>query len=279
MARDLEDIQQQMLEYKDTQEALKGLNSVSKVSLYRLYIYIVSYAIWVFEAILDKHTQDVNTLLANLHPHTVRWYQQKALAFEFGFDLLPDSDQFNNQGFDDQQIEQSKIIQYASVVETDKRVVLKIATRQNGKLTPISEQQYTSFSWYMNQIKDAGVSITVVNYQPDILRLDLTIIYDPLVLDSSGMNLIQGNYPVQEALDNFLKNMPFNGELVLDYLSCALNQVQGVTIAHINSAYSAWLNPETNGYGEFVKIDIKKIPEAGYFQMEDYNRIKYVVSG
>ena len=170
-------------------------------------------------------------------------------------------------------------MKYSAVTESEaeSRLIVKIATEQGGELQPISAGQKASFDAYMNEIKDAGVRITVINYLPDILKLQMKIYRDPLVLDESGTSIRMGNKPVEEAIKKYLKNLPFNGELVLAHLVDELQKVEGVKIPHIILAESKWIDAGTNGYGNFQTIDVKKIPVSGYFKIADFNGISYVV--
>ncbi|MGV4333172.1 nucleotidyltransferase, partial [Ornithobacterium rhinotracheale] len=97
MARSIEEIQQQIYQEKANHEELNELNSTSKTALWRLWIYIVSVAIWSLEKIFDLHRAEIDERLRQLKPHTARWYRNKALAFQYGFDLLEDGDKYNNE--------------------------------------------------------------------------------------------------------------------------------------------------------------------------------------
>ena len=164
MARTIQEIQELIYQAKTQEPALNELNSTSKVAIWRLWVYIISVAIWSLEKIFDLHRADIDKRLAELKPHTARWYRSKALAFQYGFDLLPDSDTFNNQGHTEEQIEASKIVKYSAVVESnDGRLIVKIATESGGRLQPITEDQHNAFKGYIAEIKDAGVRATVIN--------------------------------------------------------------------------------------------------------------------
>ncbi|WPC10731.1 hypothetical protein LEQ05_12815 [Riemerella anatipestifer] len=143
MARSIEEIQDEILTAKANEPALQELNSSSKTSIWRLWVYITAFAIWVLEKLFDAHKAEVFEALRQLKPHTARWYRNKALAFQYGFDLLTDSDQFNNTGQTPEQIEESKIIKYSAVTEakTESRLIVKIATEQGGELQPINAEQ------------------------------------------------------------------------------------------------------------------------------------------
>lgn len=277
MARSIQEIQNLILQAKAQEPALESLNSTSKVTIWRLWVYIIAVAIWSLEKLFDQHRADIDKRLAELKPHTARWYRSKALAFQYGFDLLPDSDKFNNQGHTEEAIEASKIVKYSAVIESknEGRLIVKIAGEQDEQLQPITEPQKQAFEAYLQEIKDAGVRLSVVNYQPDILHLQMKIVYDPLVLDSNGQSIIHATKPVEKAIKDYLKHLPFNGELVLAHLIDALQQAEGVKIPHLVLAQSK--NITSSGeYGAFETIEISKIPTAGYFTIDNFNDITYV---
>ena len=107
--------------------------------------------------------------------------------------------------------------------------------------------------------------------------MDLQINYDPLVLSSNGQHLINANYPVVDAIKAYMKELPFNGELVLAHLVDKLQQVEGVLIPTIMSASTSWIDENTNSYGDAIGISVKAIPVSGYFKVESFENIKYVV--
>ena len=277
MARSIQEIQNLILQAKVQEPALESLNSTSKVAIWRLWVYIIAVAIWSLEKLFEQHREDIDKRLSELKPHTARWYRSKALAFQYGFDLLPDSDKFNNQGHTEEAIEASKIVKYSAVIESknEGRLIVKIAGEQGEQLQPITDAQKQAFEAYLQEIKDAGVRLSVVNYQPDILHLQMKIVYDPLVLDSNGQSIIHATKPVEETIKSYLKRLPFNGELVLAHLIDALQQAEGVKIPHLVLAQSK--NITSSGeYGAFETIEISKIPTAGYFTIDNFNDITYV---
>ena len=277
MSRTIQEIQTLILQAKAQEPALNELNSTSKVAIWRLWVYIIAVAIWSLEKLFDQHRADIDKRLAELKPHTARWYRSKALAFQYGFDLLPDSDTFNNQGHTEEAIEASKIVKYSAVIESknEGRLIVKIAGEQGEQLQPITDAQKQAFEAYLQEIKDAGVRLSVVNYQPDVLHLQMKIIYDPLVLDSNGQSILHATKPVEETIKSYLKRLPFNGELVLAHLIDALQQAEGVKIPHLVLAQSKNITIG-GGYGAFETIEISKIPTAGYFTIDNFNDITYV---
>lgn len=255
----------------------------SKVSLENILLDIVSVSIWSLEKLFALHKSEVSEIIREQKPHTLRWYRNKARDFQYGFSLLPNNDVFDNTNATDAEIEESKIIKYAAVVESevDRRLIVKIATETGGELTPITPAQEESFGAYMQEIKDAGVRLSIVNYLPDALEFAIRIFRDPMVIDANGVSILTGKKPVEEAIQRYLKELPFNGELIIQELGNALEIVEGVRIVQIDSVLTSWL-PDSGIGGaqreqEPTYIDVRYVPVSGYFKVNNYNGITYVV--
>lgn len=235
--------------------------NTSKVSLWRLTTRIAAFCAWTVEVLHDTFKGEVNDTIALLKPHTLRWYATIAKAFQYGYSLPPDTDTYDNSALTPDQIAASQIIKYVAVTEgLDKILRIKVA-KQTTDLTPLTTPEKTAFSDYMSRVKDAGVALQIDSNNPDSLKLHLKIFYDPLVLNSNGGRIDGADAePVQNAIDTFLKNLPFNGTFVLTYLLEALQQVSGVVIPSIVSAETKY------GAFPFTTVDVKYVPDAGYLR-------------
>lgn len=252
-------------------------NSISQSATYRRFIFIISYAIALLESLFDTHNQEVENIIQTKFPHRLSWYRTKALAFQYGFDLIQDTDKYDNTGFTDEEIEATKVIKYSAVTKSGGQLRIKIATETAGVLAPIEPEVKESFDAYIDEIADAGVNYLVINLLPDILLLNIQIYRDPLVLDANGMSILNANYPVQDAINEYMKELPFNGELVLAHLVDKLQQVPGVKIPHIVNAESKAINIDTNVYQDAEPINVKTVPVSGYFTIPNFDNIAYVV--
>ena len=246
----------------------------SVVSLENLLFDIISYFIYLLQQLFDKHINEVQEMIYNQKSGGLAWYRHKALLYQDGFQLLPESEYFDNTGATPEAIAQSKIVKYAAVVEGDEpgRIIIKVAG-ENGD--PIAD--LTGLTDYFERIKYAGTRITLISYLPDILDLQIDIYRDPLILTADGMSIRNGNYPVNEAIEQYLKELPFNGELVLAHLIDRLQMVEGVRIPNLLNARSKWINPTAGGYGNWEPINVKSIPVSGRYKVENFNGINYVV--
>lgn len=289
MARTIDQISQTIISKIKSEPLLAGLNSTSKTAIWRLFAYCVAFAIWTLEVLFDEHKSEVDTALANQKKGSKLWYRNMALAFQYGFDLIQDTDQFDNTGYTPEQIEASKIIKYAAVAESDaeSRLIIKVATEIGGELAPIEAVQKTAFDYFIDEINYAGVKYTIINYAPDRLQLNLTIKVDPKVIDLTGTKILMsatdvGSKPVETALNQFLKSkedLPFNGVLVLNKLIDKLQAVEGVINPILNAASTSWIDVNTQGYGTLQPIYGEALPVAGYFTWSlDNNDYKTVIN-
>lgn len=251
----------------------------SKASFESILFDVIAYGTLILEQIFDQHKKEIDTAIYEQKSGTPRWYRNMALVFQYGFDLLTDSDKFNNAGFTVDQIDGSKIIKYCSVKESGEsnRLVVKVAGESNALLIPLSSLQLESFLAYMEEIKYAGVKLQVVNNPADKLLLNMTIYRDVLVIDENGTNILTGGKPVEIAINAYIKNLPFDGELVLNDLIEKLRAVDGVENAHIVVATSSYYDTVTAGFVDYAPINVKTIPVAGYFEVPNFNDVTYVV--
>lgn len=249
----------------------------SIVSFENILFDLLSYFMFLLEQIFDTHKKEVDDIIEAKMPHRPSWYRTKAKAFQYGFDLIEDSDKYDNTGFTNDVIEASKIIKYSAVTQNGGQLLIKIAAENGGVLAPITAPQKAAFDAYVAEIADCGVKYIVVNNQPDILLLNMQIYRDSLVIDENGMSILKGNYPVQDAILEYMKELPFNGELVLAHLVDKLQQVEGVRIPHIVNAESQIIDLNTNEYLPPQPINVKTVPESGYFTIPNFDNVSYVV--
>ena len=279
MARTVTEIQQEIFANITSNEDLATLNSTSKVAIYRLLVFVFSYAVWTLEKLFDIHAQQVDQAIYENKPGTARWYRNKSLAFQFGFNLLTDDDEFDNTSHTTDAIEASKIVKYCSVKESleSSRLIIKIAGESGENLIPLTPTQITSFGFYMGEVAYAGVKVNIVNNPADKLQLTLSVYRNPLVIDENGNNILTGGKSVEVALKQYIKNLPFDGELVINDMIDYLRDIPGVENVHVISAQSSYKDLVTGLYTPLVTIDVKTIPVAGYFEILNFDNVTYVV--
>lgn len=251
----------------------------SLVSFENILFSVIAGVVYTLEVFFGEHKKEVTTQLYNQKSGRLPWYRSMALKFLYGFDLLPDSDEFNLEGATAEQIAEAQIIKYSAVnnSEVAGQIVIKIATENENVLSPVTAPQKEAVEAYFERVKWAGTYVTIINYLPDRLFLNIKIQRDPLVLDANGTSILNGGKPVEDAIKAFLKELPFNGELILAHLIDKLQLAEGVTIPTLLEASSSWIDADLDDYGTPTLIDIKRIPVSGYYEVANFNNIEYVV--
>lgn len=277
----------QLQEEKNKNQNLNDIDTTSKTSIWLGIFQVVSWILYNFQLAANLHLQEIRDLLANQKVFNLRRYRSEALRFQYGFDLIDESDQFKSTFLDggveviadDEDIENSEIIKYAAcnrIIDGGRaKIVMKIAPEDLDGI--FSADVMSAFSKYMEEISPAGDHLTIINYLPDILKFAFKIKYNPMVLLADGMNIITAKYSIPDAIELFLKNLPFNGELSLQRLEAAILAVDGVEDIQTILIESKWIDPSQNGYGFFQPVNMSVLPASGRFKVEDYTGLQFVI--
>lgn len=232
---------------------LADLSSQSKVAIWRLLIWICSASIWILENLFDLHVIEMTELGAQLITGTPRWYYAKCFEYQHG-DVL----QYNVTTHRFEYLTSnpsSQIIKRAAVVDLSGLVKIKVAKLASGLPVPLSSPEKTSFEYYINLIKFAGTNVEVISLSADLLHIELTVVIDALVLLPTGESIATaGTFPVEDAINNYIQQLPFNGILSLTALTDAIQRVSGVINPVVTLAAA---RPVSGGY---TSID----PVTGY---------------
>lgn len=266
------------LEVLTTQEqSLQEINSNSKVAVWRLWVWVMSFAIFSLERLMAIFQEDVEKRIAATRIHTQKWYRDKALAFLYGVPLVADTDIFDLTGLDEQAIKSAKIVANAAsirIVENGYGTLrIKAVGTLNGDYVPLLPVQIWALSVYFNQyVADAGTLVLVTSGEADLLKLKLDIYFDPLQLSPTGTRLDNTNdNPVLEAIHEFLQSINFeNGTFITSYLTAHIQSVPGVSIAVVLEARSkfgsySYTDAPTLGVGLINEI---RAADSGYMRLD-----------
>jgi len=259
-------------------EILSALSSTSKASISRNFFFNIAYAIKLFIEILNNHYKEVKNILSQERIGTKNWYKNRILDFQYGFDLIIDTDRFDNNNVTQEEIEASKIIKHAAVVEPsdDSSLIIKIATGEND-LKPVNEDQQNAVEQYLEEIRFAGTRATLINQAHDQLYLTVDIYRDPLQIDVNGTNIRTGERSIEKAINTYLKSkLPFNGQLTVQALADEIQQVEGVEIVDVINVESNSIN-SAGEYGDPISINVRHIPVSGYYRVVNFDNVRYVV--
>lgn len=237
----------------------------SKVSIESILFYIVAASIWVLEVLFDKHQEEVGDIISK-RAHTLAWYRERAFAFQYGYDLREDVAEYDNSGLTDEQVEASRIVKKCSCESVDSvfpSIKIKVATAQGA----MDGNQLDAFTAYIGEIADAGVKVAVVSRNPDKLGLSMTVVYDPLIMNSRGYLYNEGvENVVEKYIDDYLSGLEYNGDFYPNMLESYLMRCPGVKVANITAA---WVKPDGENAAN-ITGKLKHSPTSGAFEFDNF---------
>lgn len=228
----------------------------SGVSVEGVLLHLVATAIWVLERIFDTHTAEINAILDTKRPHTLRWYVQKALDFQFGDALVEDTDRYAVLSPD------KRVVRYAAAVEHQGKLYIKVAGEKNGVRAPLDNAEALALQAYFARVRDAGVKMEIISDIPNSFTAKLLIYYNPMVLSAGGIHHITGVDVVRTTVRDYLENLPFNGEYRHADLIDRLQRIDGVVIPELLEARS-----DGGATRTMQLIDTKEKPYSGYYSV------------
>ena len=296
MARSIDEIKAEIATAFISQEVVRsayGLDdnatfdkAFSPISIESVLFYIVASCIWVLECLFDRHTEEVETRIEALRPHTLRWYVSKTLEYMHnGKFVLTDgvvaADYYDVSGLTETEIEKKRIVKYSVATESNTQVFIKVAkSSANGRPTQLTPNELSGLEYYLSQIKDAGVAIKVLNEPADKMNVELVVLYDPSVLTAEYLTPDDADEEIRElkitsidndaevitaAVQEVIARLPFNGEYRNSDLMAAVQAVKGVEVADI-----AVVEVCANGSENYTPVVGYRRPYSGYYEL---NRI------
>lgn len=248
----------------------------SPVSIENILFYVFAVALWTLEKLFDAHAEEVNDRIEQLEPHTLRWYVNKAKAFMFGYRLVTDTDYYDTTGMSETDIDAARVVKYAVATESNTVVYLKVAGEKEGNPCLLTDSQFSALNSYINEIKDAGVSVQIRNEEADDMKMEIVVYYDPTLLSADGVSLIDGSKPVEDAVRSTITSLPFDGVLRKSDLLAAVTAVSGVEVADITS-----LTVKPHSSSSWTPVIGYNRPYSGYYKInnlsvvyEQYSKIE-----
>lgn len=224
----------------------------STVSVENLLLYIVATAIYALEVVFDRFRIDMDGQIAQNIVPTVRWYHTQAMAFQIGDSLQYDEE---NQKYGYPVADAGKqIVKYAAVKDRGGSIRILVAKDDGGKPAVLSETELAAFTAYMNQVKVAGVILSIDSLEADSIRIRATVQVDPQVISLSGERLSDGSRPVEEAVDAYLRGIVYGGTFNKTKCVDAIQDVEGVldvTLEEVEAkaaSASGYAKVENNNY-------------------------------
>jgi hypothetical protein len=266
MARTVETIYNEIIAKKDSYAELTDLNSTSATAIYKLWAYVVAFAIFAHEKINDFFKEEVQDLVASKQAPTLRWYQQISKDYLHGKPLVwnEDSLKWEQQLATGEIASDFQLVQYAAAVKAPGKVRVKVAKQTNDLPDPLSTAEKAAFQAYMDLMQAAGDTVEVISNTPDDLQITIDVKVDASVIDVStgALHTDSGSKPVEIAINEYLNALEFNGEYVINKMIDKIQKAEGVINPGeftIKSRYGAL---------PFTDVAVSLVANSGYFVID-----------
>ena len=274
MARSILEIYDALIEQKQTltelnslqpnidssQQLLNDLNSTSKVAIWRLIFFVIAVGIWMVENIFDEHKSYINSRVDELIVGSDKWIELKAREFQFGDPLVWLGNRYGYETIN----EANRIVKLVAVTPSAGMVLVKVAKLVGEDPTPLTNDELAAFSAYMAKIKFAGILMPCVSRNADEIRLHYRVYIDPLVLNIDGS--LKSNpsvKPVEDAINNYCKNLPFNGIYTVTEQTDLIQGAEGVFNPVFVQGFTRFGTTVWQPLGDYYT------PNAGYLKVSD----------
>lgn len=241
--------------------------SFSSVSLESIMFFIVAACCHVLEVVFEEYVKVVDDKVSMAVVASVPWYHKMAKAFQYGDSLVlnEDTQQYGYATID----EGKQVVKYAAVRDRGTSVQILVSGEKDGKPVALSNSVLTVFKEYMNRVKVAGVVLNISSKESDKLSISATISVDSLVIDENGVKLSDGTMPIEEAIENHLKDIQYGGTFNKTKLISAILSVDGVedvelgTCSYKRDGDLSWTTLAGNNYiGESGSYIPEKLSET-----------------
>ena len=222
MARSIETIQKTMDVQQATETSLSTLNSPSKVGIYTLWKFITSAIINYTEQLWDFYKSDLEAIVTAAPVGSAAWLQSEILKFQYLTGVPQVLEVDSNYAVNYETIDPTlRIITRCAIVRTGQRkILIKVAVDDPPVAmgaTPLLEL-YGYADYKMN----AGVNYYISSDDADEIYLVSDIYYDGQYASTIETSVI-------DAINNYLANIDFNGEITILKLTDAIQSVVGVS--------------------------------------------------
>jgi len=260
----------------DSQRLADDLTTNAKVGVWRVFTWIIASRIKDLQDLFVQSKTEIQNIMDRQRIGGLLWYQQIVKAFQYGDALIFNADKIQ---YEYPVINRDhQIVALASANEGSQHdVLLKVAKLNGTEPEPLTQPELDALTNYINRLKFAGVQATIVSRSADLFRVALNVYYDPLVMNADG-SLINDDtvFPVEDAINDYLKDLPFDGTFSVTELIDKIQQSEGVINPIFISADAK--------FGNFVYQSITDYynTNAGFLRVDDNyplsSTINYVVA-
>lgn len=253
----------------------------SPASIEAIFISVIAYIVYGLEFLFARHKEEVEAREDQMRVGTLSWWKEIIKAFQYGDELVYDENTNTYQYEDDNP--DARIIKYAEVRESESGLLVLINQADGDnkpEMIPESSPIRDAFQSYLNKIKIAGIQVIWGSYNPDRIKLVLSVKYDPLVMNSSGELINTVKKPVDDALQEYLNTLTYgSGKINKTKIIDAIQASEGVVDVWAESQH--WLFVSNDNNPTYTSVPGQELLSYGgsfKFESDDDIIINYVAN-
>ena len=255
--------------YKDT--ILDKLQSLgfevdpSETSQIRILISGVGECMDEMNASVNEDSDKLYKISLDKKVGTLSWYAEICKEFQYGYNMELDD---RNIPFYPTIDDSAKIVKYAASTENGQVVTVKVAKDSSGEPEPLSTDELNDLVSYLRNLKMAGTYVNVVSINND------TILYNIRVRQDGRYSVADLTANIETAMDNYRKNLPFDGVFSLSEFLAEVTSVDGVSSIDMTTINSdvVW----SNDYNQTAPVADTVILTSGHFQYDSNSTIDVI---
>jgi len=258
MARSVNEIYDAIIADKETRSELDSLTSTSKTAVWRLWAYITALAIRIHEVLWDQFKAEVEDIASKAIPGSLQWYADRATEYQHGSSLIfnPSTYRYYYLDTTSEEAVTARIITRVSAIEefTSSFSGVRLKVAKSDPPAELAPEELAPFTYYMQRLRFAGVSLDVISLPPDEVKVELSVFYDGTI----PLNHFETS--INTALNSFLSSIPFDAKLYKSKLIDALQATPGVNDVEVLGLYA-----RKSGSATWLAVPRVYAPESGYY--------------
>ncbi|MDD2965536.1 MAG: hypothetical protein PHU33_16455 [Bacteroidales bacterium] len=241
----------------DSTQFIIDAKSTSKIARWRLWLWIVAFAIWILEAKIEENKSDITDMIDSQKVMFLKWFESHTREWQFGYSLVWLDDHWGYATTDND----AKLAVFVAASEIEEDDVLKISLKiLKSEKVPLTETELTSLVAFWAKEKPAGLKMTFISIDPNPLNIQAVVVRDRNVLNEDNTLIRDASInPLQDALDAFTDSIEFDGKIRRTDIEAAAKTAEGIIDFYITFL---WIN-QTAGVS-WTQVDMEVIPASGF---------------
>ncbi len=234
----------------------------SPISIESLIFYVFSVAIYGIEFLMSKHKLEVEAREDQMRIGTMSWWIKICQDFQYGYPLVYNEETHLYEYAEVH--EDAKIIKYATVREIFDGLNILVNADDNGRpiKLPNPSPEIDAFDTYLRKVKIAGIPIMWGSYNADKIKVNLTVVRDPMILDDDGVLIDDGTKPVNKAISDYIASLSFGTGVINK--TALLNYIEAATgVIDVFPTTNDWLKVSTDAVPSFIPVSSQNLQSFG----------------